>query len=102
MRDAEIIADLIISRFINNGGAQGARNYFGYKDTTTTGVKVSRQGGGECRVSRQNIIAAVNAVRAEPEMYDAGPGRLRPYIARRILSPLWAMLHLVSLEEIKA
>ncbi len=76
MQNAEIVADLIILRFVGNGGAQGATNYFGFVRQTHTGVMVSRESGNDSFVSRRDIIKAINAIRTEPTIYDAGPARL--------------------------
>lgn len=100
MRDPGVIADLIISRFITNNGAKGKRNYFGCLGKTSEGVLVSRQNGSSYDVSKDYIIQAIEAVRKELSIYEDGPARLKPYINRWIYSPLWALLHLLSMDEI--
>jgi len=93
-------AKLIIQRFIEQGKAKGKRNYFGYVGIYSNGVIISREHGQDYRVDEAYLIAAIEAVRKDPTIYDAGPTRLHPYINRWIYSPLWALLRLVSLDEL--
>jgi len=94
------VANKMLSRFVEQGGAQGKRNYFGFAGNADDGVSVLRANGKKYDVKREFIVQAVEAVRKDPAIYNAGPTRLKPYINRWIYSPLWAMLHLMTLDEI--
>lgn len=98
--EASQVADVIIKRFIEKGKAQGSRNYFGYMDSYPDGINVSREKGQDTKISKSCLIEAIEAVRKDPSIYDKGPAALRPYITKRIQSPLWALLRLASLDEL--
>ena len=93
------LADQIIKRFIERVTIQGKRNYFAYVDSYPDGIIVLRRNGNTARVPKSYLIAAIEAVRKDPAIYDAGPNRLRPYVRGRVHSPLWAMLQLAKLDE---
>lgn len=97
---SEQITEMIIQRFVAKGSAQGVRNVFKFVETVSGGVHVLRECGTIWLIRKEQIEQAVNAVRQEPAIYSTGPSRLKPYITGRVQSPLWAMLHLVSLDEI--
>ncbi len=100
MKNASQVADEIIAKFAKQGTAKGKRIYFGYVRQVSHGVIVSRERGQDYMVHKDYIIKAVEAVRKEPSIYEAGPTRLHPYIDRWIYSPLWALLRLMTLEEL--
>ena len=100
MKSSVEIASLIIKRFKEKSIAQGKRNVFKYAGETKDGVNVFREAGTVWEVKTESIIKAIEAVRQEPQIYNSGPSRLRPYINNRRQSPLWALLRLVPLNTI--
>lgn len=98
--EASQVADVIIKRFIEKGKAQGSRNYFGYVDSYPVGIIVSREKGQNTKIPKSTLNEAIEAVRQKPSIYYDGPSALRPYITKRIQSPLWALLRLASLDEL--
>lgn len=100
MRSELEVAELIIERFKAKGYAEGPRNKFGFIKDDGKSIVVSRETGQDTPIKRDYIAEAVAVVRMEPNIYSAGPSKLRPYIKRRIQSPLWALLQLVSLKEL--
>ena len=100
MRSSDEIADMIIAEFMERKEAKGARNYFKCAGRSSKGVLVSRQNGSIYDVTKDYIIKAVEVVRIVPTIYEDGPSRLKPYINRWIYSPLWALLRLLSINEI--
>ena len=100
MRKSEEVASLIIRLFAEKGVAQGKQNGFKFAGATPNGAHVLRDSGAIWTIKKEQIVRAVEAVRQEPAIYDAGPARLKPYINERVQSPLWAMLRLLSLDKI--
>lgn len=98
--EASEIADVIIERFAEKGKAEGKRKCFGYVDSYSNGIIVSRENGKDTKISKLHLIATIEAVRIDPSIYDSGPAGLRKYINKRIYSPLWALLRLVSIDEL--
>jgi hypothetical protein len=64
------------------------------------GITVSRERGADTRIAFVEIVKAVEAMRSDPAVYDRGPIALRKHIGRRIYSPLWAMLRLMTPREL--
>ncbi len=100
MKSANEITELIISRYIEIGVAQGAKNRFIFIEAVSDGICIKRESGTFWPIKKEQIVRAVEAVRHDPTIYGAGPTKLKPYINERVQSPLWAMLHLLSLDEI--
>jgi hypothetical protein len=100
MRPELEVAEEIIRNFKVKRYAKGPRNEFGFIRDDGIKIVVSRENGEDTPITREYIAQAVAAVRKDPSIYILGPSSLKPYIKRRIQSPLWALLHLVSLNEI--
>lgn len=100
MKSTNEITELIIRRYIDIGVAQGARNRFILIKVVLDGIYIKRESGTIWPIKKEQIVRAVEAVRQDPTIYGAGPAELKPYINERVQSPLWAMLHLLSLDEI--
>ncbi|MEK7775315.1 MAG: hypothetical protein AAB305_05475 [Candidatus Zixiibacteriota bacterium] len=63
---------------------------------------ISRERGKDTRIPFHKIADAIVAVRKDHKVYSEGPSRLRKHGLTHITSPLWALLHLLTLEELKA
>lgn len=100
MKSANEITELIISRYKDIRFAQGARNRFELIKVELERIHIKRKKGTIWPIKKEQIVRAVEAVRQDPTIYGAGPAKLKPYINERVQSPLWAMLHLLSLDEI--
>ena len=91
------IVDLLESR----GFAQVAGyNRFGFVERGTSHVVISRENGKDTRIPFAKIEQAVLAVRRDPKVYSEGPSRLRTHGITHITSPLWALLHLLTLNDL--
>jgi len=93
----------IVNRFKERGYAQvPGFNRFGYVKQGNSYVVVSRETGKDTKIPFVKIAKAIEAVRKDSKVYSEGPSRLRQHGITHITSPLWAMLHLLSLEELRA
>ncbi len=61
---------------------------------------VTREDGKDTRIPFAKIAESVNAVRKDPKIYSGGPSKLRDHGITHINSPLWALLHLLTLEKL--
>lgn len=65
---------------------------------------LTRPNGNPVPISLEEMQGVVDAVRAHPEIYEAGPGRLQqhlPYpLGYKKYSPLWAALRVMNLDEL--
>lgn len=101
----EEIAGRIIERLRKEGFAQGEINQFGYVSDDGNGIIVSRENGQDTPISREEIAKAAQAVRNHPAIYNGtvtnfGEVLREGYsVNRRIYSPLFALVHLVALED---
>jgi hypothetical protein len=77
-------------------------NKFGFVKRGESHVVVSRENGKDTRIPFSKIAESVSAVRRDPKVYSEGPSRLRQHGITHITSPLWALLHLLTLEELRA
>ncbi len=73
---------------------------FGYVRETPNAVVVSRENGQPTPIPHTKIAQAVEAVRSDPTVYDAGPSFLRDHGITHLNSPLWALLHLLTPAEL--
>jgi len=102
MRSDRDIVQLILQRFRTQGVSQvPGYNRFPYISETDTAVVVGRERGKDTRIPFAKLEAGVSAVRRDPQTYDGGPGRLRDHGITHINSPVWSLLHLVTLSEIQ-
>ena len=94
------LARMIGERFEAQGFAQGAQNKFTFVKRTEKGFIVGRERGEDTPISFTEIVAVIEIARQDIEVYREGPTKLKAYIQRRVQSPLWALLHLLSEEEL--
>jgi hypothetical protein len=73
---------------------------FKYVRETAHTVIVLRQNGEEAKIAKSTLEDAVNGVRAEHRLYDAGPGALREIEISHVNSPVYALLRLLPLNEL--
>ncbi len=93
----------IVNRFQSREYAQvPGYNRFGYVERSNSYVLVSRESGKDTKIPFTKIAEAIAAVRRDPKVYSEGPSRLRQHGITHITSPLWALLHLLTLEELRA
>lgn len=93
----------IVERFQKKGFAQvSGYKEFGYISKTDKALTVSREDGEDTKIPLIKIEEAINAIRSNNSVYDDGPSSLRKYGITHITSPIWALVHLLSLEEIKS
>jgi hypothetical protein len=93
--------NIVVERFKKQGYAQvPGYNRFGYVNKTNKALVVSRENGKDTRIPFDKIVKAVDAIRENNSAYSNGPSALRKYGITHINSPIWALVHLLSLEEI--
>jgi hypothetical protein len=93
--------EAIVERFQKNRIAQiPGYKKFGYINITQKALVVSREDGENTRIPFAKIEEAIRAIRLNNSIYDDGPSSLRKYGITHITSPIWALVHLLSLEEI--
>lgn len=98
--DSKILLDKILQKFSDKKVSKvGQYNSFGYIRETNKAVHVTREDGKDTAVPFSKIIIAIDAFKENPELYLDGPGKLRDFGITHINSPIWSMLHLISVEE---
>lgn len=101
MRSTEEVVAEIVERFRKAKLAQVAGyNRFTWVGETPSALVVGREAGKDTRVPRAVLAQAVEAARADPAVYGAGPGRLADHGIKYINSPVWALLHLCEQAEL--
>lgn len=102
MDNTERVVFELVTRLEQQGYAQvPGYNRFGYVRQTGSYVVVSREKGKDTKIPLKKIAAAVDAVRKDSSVYTGGPSRLRRHGLTHITSPLWAILHLLTVEELR-
>ena len=100
MRTLQEMRELLINRFREIGIARAFElNSFGYLRETDSTVIVKRENGNETVVSFAKIEKAIDAVRQDQSVYNAGPRRLREFGITHVNSPVYAILHLMEYGE---
>jgi hypothetical protein len=95
--------ETIVERFQKMGFAQvPGYKKFGYISKTDKALTVSREKGKDTPIPYAKIEEAIKAIRLNNSVYDNGPSSLRKYGITHITSPVWALVHLLSLQEIKS
>ncbi len=93
----------IVERFQKKGFAQvPGYKKFGYISKTDKTLTVSREDGEDTQIPLSKIEEAIKAIRLNNSVFDDGPSSLRKYGITHITSPIWSLVHLLSLEEIKS
>ena len=101
MKTTDELVRRIVEEFKAKGYAQVEGYYrFGFVEERLGAVVVSRQTGRDTTIRYRKIAEAVEAVRSEPAVYNAGPSSLRAHGIKFIDSPLWALLALLPLSEL--
>lgn len=101
MRDGTSVAQQLVDRLCAVGEAQVlGYNRFEYVSHTSRGVKVKRIKGTTTLIPFSRIARAVDAVRSDLGVYDRGPAALRKFGITHVTSPIWAILHLESKEQL--
>jgi hypothetical protein len=90
----------IIVRFKKQGFCKSTKVKFGYIRHTDSFVEVSREKGEDTSIYFKDIARAIEAVRKDHKVYSEGPSRLRKHGLTHITSPLWALIHMLSLKEL--
>ena len=99
--DANNIIKEIANRLKNQGYCQvGGYNRFIYIHETDKAVILLREKGTETRIPYSKLAQAVEAVRIDPAIYQNGPSGLRRHGITHITSPVWSLLHLLTLTEL--
>lgn len=97
------ITSKILTRFGRQGYTQvPGYNEFGFVSQSDTYVVISRENGRDTKIPFVKLAEAIEAVRKDSKVYSEGPSRLRKHGLTHITSPLWALLHLLTLEELRA
>ncbi len=100
MRDISELVQLIKNRFESSGFAQVEGYYrFGFVRVTNVSIIVLREKGTEAKIPLTKIGVALTAVREDRAVYSNGPNSLRKYGVTHVNSPVWALIHLLSLDE---
>lgn len=103
MNSTEKVTSLIVERLKQKGFAQvPPLNRFGFVGQNENYIIVSREAGKDTKIYFKKLTKAIEAVRKDSKVYSKGPSSLRKYGLTHIESPLWALLHLLTLEELKA
>lgn len=101
--DASQIVSQIVSRFQEQGYAQvSGYNRFSFISRAESHMVVSRENGKDTKIPFAKLTEAIKAVRNDSKIYSDGPARLRKHGITHITSPLWALLHLLTHDELRA
>jgi hypothetical protein len=96
---SEVIA-IMVERFKREKSAQGAKARFQYVTDSPKEVMVRRQNGNDVPVPLARLGKAIEAARNDSSVYTSGPARLRRHGVAGINSVIYAMLHLVTYDEL--
>lgn len=98
--DSRILLGRILKRFIDLEIAQVAGyNQFGFIKLNKSSVVVSRERGRDTIVPFSKIITGIDAYQNTPELYEEGPNVLREFGINYVNSPVFALLHLLSIDN---
>ncbi|MCH9023946.1 MAG: hypothetical protein IH931_01310 [candidate division Zixibacteria bacterium] len=100
MKSTDNLISDIITRLKNTGVCTSKRVKFRYLNHTDNKIEVSRERGEDTPIYFRELAKAIEAVRRDHKVYSEGPSRLRKHGLTHITSPLWALLHLLSLKEL--
>jgi hypothetical protein len=100
--DSEVLLDKILKAFREKKIAQVEGYYpFGFIRETGKAVWVTRKKGKDTPIPFIKILNGINAYIAKPELYNEGPSKLRGYGITHVNSPVWSLLHLLSISDYK-
>lgn len=101
MKSSQELTKEIVKRFRERGVSRvPGYNRFGYISESDSAVYVSRERGQNTRIPFSKIEQVIKAVRKDTNVYSKGPSALRSYGITHINSPVWSLLHFLSLDEI--
>jgi hypothetical protein len=97
----ELLINIIDERFKKKGFTQvSGYNKFVYLGKTDNYFIIEREKGTNAKIPLSKIITAIEAVKVDHSVYNTGPNSLRRFGITHINSPIWSMLHLLSIDEI--
>lgn len=100
--DSKILLGKILQKFSDQKISKVEEyNAFEYIRETNNAVSVTREDGKDTTVLFSKIIIAIDAFKENPELYFEGPGKLRDFGITHVNSPVWSLLHLLTIEEYK-
>ncbi|MFT3845772.1 MAG: hypothetical protein QM725_12020 [Lacibacter sp.] len=98
--ESKILLGKILQRFHDNRLAKvEGYNSFGYIRETDRQVFVTRENGGDTSVTFEKILTGIEAYQTNPKLYNEGPTALRAFGITHVTSPVWALLHLLTINE---
>jgi len=98
--DSKILLGRILQQFIDLQIAQvEGYNSFGFIKLNKTSVIVSRENGKDTIVPFAKIIGGIKAYQETPELYGGGPTVLRTFGITYVTSPVFALLHLLTIDD---
>jgi len=101
MRPISIVVEELIFRFKMKRVAKvDGYNEFKLVKQQGNNLIVTREKGKETEIPKSRISKAIEFVRKDPTIYDRGPGALHGTGVTHITSPVWTILHLMTLEEL--
>lgn len=103
MDTVDKILTIIVARLIQQEYTQVlGYNKFGFVYQGDNHIVISRENGKDTKIHYRKLKAAIEAVREDTKIYSEGPSKLRQHGITHITSPLWSLLHLLTLEELRA
>lgn len=100
--DSKILLGKILQKFSDQKVSKvGQYNSFAYIRETNKAVHVTRENGKDTTVPFSKILTAIDAFKENPDLYFEGPGKLRDFGITHVNSPVWSLLHLLTIEEYK-
>jgi len=100
--DSKILLGKILQRFSDQKTAQvEGYNSFGYIRETDNAVFVTREAGDDTFIPFEKILKVIEAYKLRPNLYQEGPSALRDFGITHVTSPVWALLHLLKVEDYK-
>ena len=98
--DSKILLGKILQRFSDLGISKvDGYNGFEYLKETNNSIYVGRENGKDTQIPFKKILIGIEAFKARPELYKAGPSALREFGITHIASPIWSLLHLLSSKD---
>ena len=103
MRPVSIVAEELIFRFKMRRKIQvEGYNQYSLIEVRGENLVVTREQGKGTKIPKSRIIMALDKVRKNPSIYEKGPKGIDVAGPVLIPSPIWVILHLMTLEEINA
>jgi hypothetical protein len=101
MKEVDALVREIVARLKEKGFAEvEGYNRFVLVRSTGSALYVLREKGTEAKVPLDKIRVGLSAIRGDHSVYTSGPNALRKYGITHVNSPVWSLVHLLSLTEI--